>query len=125
MKDARIHAGPVVDRHGASSWGTGQCPREDYSQFAPVLGTLRHSESSQSEANGANSQAASSWTAAWDAANTASAAPAVTGTVVPAVGNTTVGLGRGAVGVVNPKSGRAGTAGCLVSSKLDASDAKG
>src|SRR5207249_2913880 len=47
------------------------------------------------ENKGAKSQAASSRVAAPDAANTASAAPAGTAAVVPAVGNTTPGLGRG------------------------------
>jgi hypothetical protein len=51
-----------------------------------------HIGSKRFEDNGANSPAASSWAAAWDAANTGSAASAVFAAVVPAAGATKVGL---------------------------------
>src|SRR5262249_57142305 len=44
--------------------------------------------------------------------------------VVPAVGKTTVGLGRRAGGGANPEGKLVGTVGCPVLSKLDASGAE-
>src|SRR5262249_1792335 len=83
-----------------------------------------HITPKRSDANGANSQALSSFAAGRDAAKTASVSLASGGDEAPEVGSTPLGFARGADGIMAAGRGAAGSGCCPAPSRLGPSEAR-